>query len=92
MRHPIAVSILASAIIAVSSTPTPSHAAAAPAQIPAPTAPAAMGNRDWWPQTLDLSALRQHETQSNPYGADYDYAKEFASLDLDAVRPTSARP
>ncbi|MEI2431213.1 catalase/peroxidase HPI [Lysobacter yananisis] len=45
-----------------------------------------MGNRDWWPQTLDLSALRQHETQSNPYGADYDYAKEFASLDLDAVK------
>ncbi|WBX84612.1 catalase/peroxidase HPI [Sphingosinicella microcystinivorans] len=35
---------------------------------------------------LDLSALRQNEAQSNPYGADYDYAREFASLDLDAVK------
>ncbi len=43
-------------------------------------------NRDWWPETLDLTALRQHETMSNPYGADYDYAAEFASLDLDAVK------
>ncbi|MGE3744292.1 MAG: catalase/peroxidase HPI [Sphingomonadaceae bacterium] len=41
---------------------------------------------DWWPRNLDLSALRQNEAQSNPYGADYDYAKEFASLDLDAVK------
>ncbi|MCJ2185552.1 catalase/peroxidase HPI [Novosphingobium sp. 2638] len=45
-----------------------------------------MTNKDWWPKSLDLSALRQHEAQSNPYGADYDYAKEFASLDLDAVK------
>jgi catalase-peroxidase len=42
--------------------------------------------RDWWPRTLDLTALRQHEAQSNPYGADFDYAAEFASLDLDAVK------
>jgi len=48
--------------------------------------PGALANPDWWPQTLDLSALRQHEAQSNPYGADFDYAKEFASLDLDAVK------
>ena len=41
---------------------------------------------EWWPKNLDLSALRQNEAQSNPYGADYDYAKEFASLDLDAVK------
>ncbi|MEZ5689930.1 MAG: catalase/peroxidase HPI [Caenibius sp.] len=47
------------------------------------TAPAA---REWWPKNLDLSALRQNEAQSNPYGADYDYATEFASLDLDAVK------
>ncbi|MEH6758134.1 MAG: catalase/peroxidase HPI [Parasphingorhabdus sp.] len=45
-----------------------------------------MSNKDWWPQNLDLAALRQHEAQSNPYGADYDYAAEFASLDLDAVK------
>ncbi|MCW1429704.1 catalase/peroxidase HPI [Novosphingobium sp. JCM 18896] len=45
-----------------------------------------MTNRDWWPQSLDLSALRQHEAHSNPYGDQFDYAKEFASLDLDAVK------
>ncbi|MDR2857952.1 MAG: hypothetical protein LBV50_08905, partial [Novosphingobium sp.] len=50
------------------------------------TPPAAMANRDWWPNLLDLSSLRQHAPQSNPYGADFDYAKEFASLDLAAVK------
>jgi len=40
----------------------------------------------WWPKNLDLAALRQNEAQSNPYGADYDYAREFASLDLNAVK------
>ncbi len=41
---------------------------------------------EWWPKNVDLTALRQNEAQANPYGADYDYAKEFASLDLDAVK------
>jgi catalase-peroxidase len=41
---------------------------------------------DWWPKNLDLSALRQNEAISNPYGPDFDYAKEFATLDLDAVK------
>ncbi|WP_206413186.1 catalase/peroxidase HPI [Lysobacter enzymogenes] len=59
---------------------------AGPATTPGQSPPKPMGNRDWWPRTLDLSALRQHEAQSNPYGADYDYAKEFATLDLDAVK------
>ncbi|MDR0780773.1 MAG: catalase-peroxidase, partial [Pseudomonadales bacterium] len=45
-----------------------------------------MTNQDWWPNLLDLSALRQHAPQSNPYGADYDYAKEFNSLDLAAIK------
>lgn len=56
---------------------------------PAPVAqkPGGMTNRDWWPTRLDLTALRQHEdTRANPYGVDYDYAKAFASLDLDAVK------
>ncbi len=44
------------------------------------------GTKEWYPKTLDLTALRQNEAQSNPYGADFDYAKEFASLDLDAVK------
>jgi catalase-peroxidase len=46
----------------------------------------AMSNQDWWPQRLDLSPLRAHAPASNPYGADFDYAKEFAKLDLAAVK------
>lgn len=56
---------------------------------PAPVVarPGGMTNRDWWPSRLDLTALRQHEaTRANPYGADYDYVKEFNGLDLDAVK------
>jgi len=43
-------------------------------------------NDYWWPQQLDLSPLRQHSTASNPYGANYDYAAQFNSLDLAAVQ------
>jgi catalase-peroxidase len=43
-------------------------------------------NRDWWPDQLDLQVLRQHSRQSNPMEPDFDYAAEFATLDLDAVR------
>jgi len=43
-------------------------------------------NQFWWPEQLDLSALRQHDARSNPAGADFDYAAAFASLDLDAVK------
>ncbi|RFO95693.1 catalase/peroxidase HPI [Rhodoferax lacus] len=42
-------------------------------------------NADWWPQQLKLGMLHQHAPQSNPLGEAFDYAKEFASLDLDAV-------
>ena len=45
-----------------------------------------MSNQDWWPNRLDLSALRQDDAAANPYGDDYDYAAEFATLDLDAVK------
>lgn len=43
-------------------------------------------NRDWWPHQLKLNILRQHTTASNPMGADFNYAKEFLSLDLPAVK------
>jgi len=43
-------------------------------------------NKDWWPELLDLSALRQHDEKSNPMGEDFDYAEAFNSLDLDAVK------
>src|SRR5713226_9466796 len=42
-------------------------------------------NRDWWPNQLDLRVLHQHSTLSNPMGEAFDYAKEFKSLDLNAV-------
>ncbi|MFC3713463.1 catalase/peroxidase HPI [Sphingoaurantiacus capsulatus] len=60
-------------------------AAAEPPLVTSDT-PGGMANRDWWPQSLDLSALRQREAQSSPYGADFDYARAFAGLDLDAVK------
>jgi catalase-peroxidase len=42
-------------------------------------------NRDWWPNHLNVQTLNQHAPQSNPMGQSFDYAKEFKSLDLDAV-------
>ncbi len=42
-------------------------------------------NRDWWPKQLDLQVLHQHSALSNPMGKEFDYAKEFKSLDLQAV-------
>ncbi len=43
-------------------------------------------NEFWWPNRIDLSALRQHDAQSDPYGKDFNYAKEFSSLDLAAIK------
>jgi catalase-peroxidase len=42
-------------------------------------------NADWWPNQLDLRVLHQHSEKSDPMGEAFDYAKEFKSLDLDAV-------
>jgi catalase-peroxidase len=43
-------------------------------------------NRDWWPNHLKLELLHQHSSRSNPMGEDFDYAEEFKSLDLAAVK------
>jgi catalase-peroxidase len=43
-------------------------------------------NRDWWPNQLKIEFLHQHSSKSNPMGGDFDYAKEFKSLDLAAVK------
>ncbi|MGA3141498.1 MAG: catalase/peroxidase HPI [Verrucomicrobiota bacterium] len=43
-------------------------------------------NQDWWPNQLRLDLLQQHSSKSNPMGADFNYAKEFESLDLAAVK------
>ena len=43
-------------------------------------------NRDWWPNQLNLNILRQHSSLSDPMGDDFNYAEEFKSLDLEAVK------
>ena len=43
-------------------------------------------NQDWWPNQLPLDILHQHSSKSNPMGEDFNYAKEFNSLDLPAVK------
>lgn len=43
-------------------------------------------NRDWWPEQLQLDLLAQHSSKSNPMGKEFNYAKEFKSLDLKALK------
>jgi len=57
---------------------------AIPSPTPAATRPRT--NADWWPNQLDLRVLHQHSLLSNPLGADYSYAEEFQTLDLEALR------
>ncbi|MEO0910091.1 MAG: peroxidase family protein, partial [Pseudomonadota bacterium] len=45
-----------------------------------------VSNRDWWPNQLKLNILRQHSSLSDPMGGDFNYAEEFKSLDLAAVK------
>ena len=48
-------------------------------------------NRDWWPNSLPLELLNQHSSKSDPMGKDFDYKKEFLSLDLKAVKADLAK-
>ncbi|MBP7648891.1 MAG: catalase/peroxidase HPI [Phenylobacterium sp.] len=57
----------------------------APGQCPMGHGAPRRSNSDWWPQNLRLEGLNQHAPRSNPMGEDFDYAREFNSLDLDAV-------
>ena len=43
-------------------------------------------NQDWWPNQLNLQVLHQHSPRSNPMGEDYNYAQEFAKLDVEALK------
>jgi catalase-peroxidase len=56
--------------------------------IPSPDAATARPrtNQDWWPNQLNLQVLHQHSSRANPIGEDFDYAEEFGSLDLDALK------
>ena len=49
------------------------------------------GNRDWWPNQLNLTILRKHPAVANPMGEDFDYAAAFDSLDLDGCARTSTQ-
>ncbi|MCW0217516.1 MAG: catalase/peroxidase HPI [Prosthecobacter sp.] len=50
------------------------------------TAAGAMTNSDWWPEQLNLKILHQNSPKGNPMGAEFNYAKEFQKLDLEALR------
>ncbi|MFF5084580.1 catalase/peroxidase HPI [Actinoplanes sp. NPDC000266] len=43
-------------------------------------------NRDWWPNQLDLNVLHAHSSKANPLGPAFEYAKEFAKLDVEAIK------
>jgi catalase-peroxidase len=51
---------------------------------PEPTRPRT--NRDWWPNQMDLQVLHQHSPRANPMGDDFDYAEEFAHLDIEELK------
>ncbi len=79
--------------------PPPAPAGQCPVMHGAATPPPAVGthsnpvvnsngttNRDWWPNQLDLSILRQHSELSNPMGTSFDYEKAFSTLDYYALK------
>jgi catalase-peroxidase len=69
---------LLAALAVATSAASISNAATAPGE--------PKSNQFWWPEQIDLSALRDHGPESDPMGDDFDYAEAFASLDLDAVK------
>jgi catalase-peroxidase len=53
---------------------------------PEPKSHAPLTNQDWWPNQVDVSRLHPHVAQANPLGEDFDYAKAFAKLDVNALK------
>ncbi len=53
---------------------------------PTPKAHAPRTNQDWWPDQVDVSQLKAHGSAADPYGADFNYAEEFAKLDPEALK------
>lgn len=53
---------------------------------PKPKGDAPLTNQDWWPNQIDVSRLHPHSPQANPLGDEFDYAEEFAKLDVEAVK------
>jgi catalase-peroxidase len=61
------------------------------ARCPLPHAAGGTSNRDWWPNQLRLDLLHQHSSKSNPMRQDFDYAREFKSLDYKALKKDLAK-
>ena len=57
-----------------------------PVMGPSAAASGTVSNRDWWPNQLNLKILHQNTPQCNPMDDDFDYAAEFKTLDLAAVK------
>ncbi|WP_328417947.1 catalase/peroxidase HPI [Micromonospora sp. NBC_00389] len=57
---------------------------AIPAPTPKPSRP--RGNQDWWPNQLNLQVLHQHSPRADPMGESFNYAEEFKTLDVDALK------
>lgn len=57
---------------------------AIPSPTPKPHRPRT--NQDWWPNQLDLKPLHQNPPAGNPMGPAFNYAEEFKTLDLDALK------
>ena len=53
---------------------------------PKPKAHAPLTNQDWWPDQVDVSVLHAQSRKANPLGEDFDYAEEFAKLDVEALK------
>jgi len=68
----------------VSDTGSESESPVIPSPTPKATRP--MTNQDWWPNQVNLQVLHQHSPRSNPMGEGFDYAEEFKTLDLEALR------
>ncbi len=77
------VSIVSAAVVAA--TPLMMSGAASAEDMAAAHGSKARSNQFWWPDMLDLTALRDHDPASNPYGEDFDYAEAFAKLDHEAL-------
>jgi catalase-peroxidase len=59
---------------------------AAPTPTPRTESRAPLTNQDWWPDQIDVAKLHPHSPAANPLGDGYDYAKEFATLDVEALK------
>ena len=69
-----------------STTPTLESPVAGESRCPFHRATRSTGNRDWWPNQLNLKVLHQHGLESDPMGKDFDYAKAFKQLDFAALK------